>query len=73
MIEVIDNIAKLEGSAKEICTNFTHLLVTLINTFEREFDLSREESQKVITKCIEIAYMNDDERAKFLSEFNKEV
>ena len=71
MIEVKNNIATIDGTAKELCRDFTHILVHLINVLENVFELSREESRKVIDECINIAYMNDDERAKFLSELEE--
>ena len=73
MIEVNNNIAKLEGSAKEICIEFTHLLVHLIKTFEGDFGLSQEEAISVINECARIAYMDDDERAKTLDALTKEA
>lgn len=68
MIEVNNNIAKVEGTAKDICIEFTHLVVHLIKTLEREFNLSQEESIKILNECCRIAYMDDDSRAKYLSE-----
>ncbi len=68
MIEVNNNIAKVEGTAKDICIEFTHLVVHLIKTLEREFNLSQEESIKILNECCKIAYMDDDSRAKYLSK-----
>lgn len=72
MIEVHNNLARVDGTARDICIEFTHLVVHLIKTFEREFNLSQEESIKVINECCKIAYMDDDSRAKYLSELIKE-
>ena len=68
MIEVNNNIAKVDGTAKDICIEFTHLVVHLIKTLEREFNLSQEESIKILNECCKIAYMDDDSRAKYLSK-----
>ena len=72
MIEVNNTIAKVEGTAKDICLEFTHLVVHLINTLEREFNLSQEESINVLNECCKIAYMDDDSRAEYLSKFTEE-
>ena len=66
MIEVNNNIAKLEGSAKQICIEFTHLIVHLIKTLEGDFGLSQEDAINVINECAKIAYMDDEERANML-------
>ena len=71
MIEVNNNIAKLEGSAKQICIEFTHLLVHLIKTFEDDFGLSQEEAINVINECAKIAYMDDESRAEMLESMEK--
>ena len=71
MIEVNNNIAKLEGSAKDICIEFTHLIVHLIKTFEQDFNLSQEEAISIVNECAKIAYMNDDDRAVLLSELEE--
>ena len=68
MIEVNNNIAKLDGNAKQICLEFTHLVVHLIKTLENEFKLSQKEAIEVINNCAKIAYMDDEERARYLSE-----
>ena len=72
MIEIKNNIAKVEGSAKEICIELTHLIVHLLKTLENEFGLSQEDSLNVINECAKIAYMSDEERAKYLEELYKE-
>lgn len=71
MIEVNNNIAKLEGSAKQICIEFTHLLVHLIRTFEDDFGLSQEEAINVINECAKIAYMDDEDRAEMLESMRE--
>ena len=73
MIEVNNNIAKLEGSAKQICIEFTHLLVHLIKTFEDDFGLSQEEAISIINECAKIAYMDDEERAEMLELMKEET
>ena len=72
MIEVNNNIAKVDGTAKDICIEFTHLVVHLIKTLEREFNLSQEESINVLNECCKIAYMDDDSRSEYLSNMMKE-
>lgn len=72
MIRVEDNIAYIEGDPKTLCTQFTHLIVQLIKTLEEDFDLSQEEAIKIINNCAKIAYMDDEERAKYLSEIGGE-
>ena len=72
MIEVNNNIAKVEGTAKEVCIEFTHLVVHLIKTLEREFNLSQAESIDVLNECCKIAYMDDDGRAEYLNNILKE-
>lgn len=70
MIEVNNNMAKIEGSAKDICIEFTHLVVHLIRTLEKDFELSQEEAINVINECSKIAYMSDEDRAKYLDMLN---
>ena len=72
MIKVNNNISKVEGTAKEICTEFTHLVVHLIKTLEKEFNLSQKESINVLNECCKIAYMDDDDRAEYLNNILKE-
>lgn len=72
MLTVNNNISNIEGSAKEICIEFTHLVVHLIKTLEREFNLSQEESINILNECCKIAYMDDDSRAEYLSNMEEE-
>ena len=66
MIEVKDNIAKVEGTPKLICIELTHLLVHLIKTFEKEYDIEQKDAITVLNECARIAYMTDDQRTEEL-------
>lgn len=68
MIEIKDCIAKVEGSPKLICIELTHLLVHLLQTFEKEYNLPQEEAVGIINECARIAYMDDTARADYLSK-----
>lgn len=68
MISVEDNIAQIEGTPQELCTELTHLLVVMINCFQKDFNLSQEQSITVINECARIAYMTDEERAEELAK-----
>lgn len=68
MIKVEDSIAYIEGDAKTLCTQFTHLIVVLINTLQKDFSLSKEDCIKIINECARIAYMDDEDRAEYLSK-----
>lgn len=72
MIEVNNNIAKIEGTPKQLCKEFTHLIVQLINTFESEFSLSQEDCINIINECAKIAYMTDEERADKLKQLEED-
>lgn len=68
MIEVNNSVAKVEGTPKLICIELTHLLVHLIKTFEREYNIEQKDAITVLNECARIAYMGDDERAEELSK-----
>lgn len=68
MIEVKNSVARVEGAPKLICIELTHLLVHLIKTFEREYNIEQKDAITVINECARIAYMDDNERAKELSK-----
>lgn len=68
MISLKDNIAQIEGNPQELCTELTHLLVVMINCFQKDFNLSQEQSISVINECAKIAYMSDEDRANYLSK-----
>ena len=68
MIEVNNSVAKVEGTPKLICIELTHLLVHLIKTFEREYNIEQKDVITVLNECARIAYMGDDERAEELSK-----
>lgn len=68
MIEVNNSVAKVEGTPKLICIELTHLLVHLIKTFEREYNIEQKDVITVLNECARIAYMDDDERAEELSK-----
>ena len=72
MISVEDNIAQVEGTPKELCTELTHLLVVMINCFQKDFNLSQEQSISVINECAKIAYMDDESRAEYLLNIGEE-
>lgn len=72
MIKVENNVAYIEGTSKTICKEFTHLIIQLLNTLEKDFELSQEDAINVINQCAKIAYMNDEDRAKFLSNLGGE-
>ena len=67
MIEINNNISKIEGTAKQLCIDFTYLIVHLIKTLESEYNLSQQDCIKIINECAKIAYMDDNERSKFLN------
>ena len=72
MIEIKDSIAKVEGSPKLICIELTHLLVHLLQTFEKDYNISQEEAVSIINECAKIAYMDDEARANYLTELMEE-
>lgn len=71
MIKVEDSIAYIEGDAKTLCIQFTHLVVLLINTLQKDFSLSQEDCIKIINECAKIAYMDDEARAEMLERLEK--
>lgn len=73
MIKVDNDIAYIDGDAKTLCIQFTHLIVQLLNSLEKDFDLSQEEAITIINNCAKIAYMDDEERAKYLEEIGGKV
>ena len=72
MIKVENNIAQIEGSAKEICKEFTHIIIHLINTLENDFELSQEDAINVINECAKIAYLDDEHREEYLKNLEKD-
>lgn len=71
MIEVKDSIVRVEGTPKLVCIELTHLLVHLIKTFEKEYDIEQKDAITVLNECARIAYMNDDQRAEELAKLIK--
>jgi len=72
MIEASNNIVKIEGTSKTICTEFTHIVVHIIQTFEKEFELDQQQAICVINECCKIAYMDDESRSEYLRKLIKE-
>lgn len=72
MIRVENNVAYIEGTSKTICKEFTHIIIQLLNTLEKDFELSQEDAINVINQCAKIAYMNEEDRAKFLDNLGGE-
>lgn len=68
MLEVNGSLAKIEGTAKEITFELTHLLLSFKSTLMKEFEISEEDAMQIIAKCGEIAFMSNEERAKVLDE-----
>lgn len=68
MITVENNIAHIEGTPKQICTELTHLLVHIKKTLEIEYDMNEEQSMYVVNECAKIAYMSDEDRAEYLND-----
>ena len=71
MIEVNNSVAKVEGTPKLICIELTHLLVHLIKTFEREYNIEQKDVITVLNECARIAYMDDEARAEMLERLEK--
>lgn len=68
MIEVKNSVARVEGTPKLICIELTHLLIHLIKTFEREYNIEQKDTITVLNECARIAYMDDEQRARELTK-----
>lgn len=68
MIKVEKSTVYVEGTPKLVCIELTHLLVHLIKTFEKGYDLTQDQAIGIVNECARIAYMDDDERAEELSK-----
>lgn len=68
MIKANNDICTIEGSAKDLMKEFTLLIVNLVDTLQRSFELTEEDAWFVIKKCTDVAFMSNDERTKFLKE-----
>lgn len=72
MLRVENNIAYVEGTAKSICVEFTHLVVQLITVLETEFNLSQKEAITVINESCKIAYMDEEQRTEMIKNLKGE-
>lgn len=72
MIRCDNNTTQFEGDIKDICKEFTYLLIGLKDTLEETFGLLSEESEAVIAECGKIAFMDPIERKQYLDSFEGE-
>lgn len=75
MIKCEGNIAQYEGEPKDICKELTYLIMGFIDTLEKEYDLQREESIRIVAECANIAVMDPETRAEYMEQYEdwKEV
>ena len=73
MITVNKNVAQFEGTAKELTFELTHLLLGFKQNLIKEFGVTEEETLYIISKCGEIAFMSNQERAKYLKELEENL
>lgn len=68
MIKVENSTAYVEGTPKLVCIELTHLLVHLIKTFEKEYNLTQDQAIGIVNECAKLAYMDENDRAEFLAK-----
>ena len=68
MIKVEKSVTYVEGTPKLICIELTHLLVHLIKTFEKEYNLTQDQAIGIVNECAKLAYMDENDRAEFLTK-----
>ena len=68
MLFVTDNVTKIEGDPKQIMTELTILLSSFKVTLKKEFNLSEEDSNRILAKAYDIAFMDGPTRKRFLDE-----
>ena len=68
MIKIEKSVVYVEGTPKLICIELTHLLVHLIKTFEKGYDLTQDQAIGIVNECAKLAYMDENDRAEFLAK-----
>ena len=71
MIRCDNNTTQFEGDIKDICKEFTYLLIGFKDTLEETFGLLSEESEAVIMECGKIAFMDPIERKQLLDQYDE--
>lgn len=67
MIVAETSKVKFTGTVKELCLEFTHIILGFKSILLTEFNLSEDESCQVIKLCGEIAFMAPEERQQYLN------
>ena len=75
MIMCNGNTCQYEGEPKDICKELTYLIMGFVDTLQKDYDLSQEESVDVVVRCANVAVMQPEDRKKYLDalEEYKEV
>lgn len=68
MIEVNNEIVRMNGEPKELCVELTYLLSSFKDTMIKEFHVSEENISLAIAECCKIAFMSPIERKQYLDE-----
>ncbi len=68
MIEVYEDCVQSEGTPEELCRDYTRIIIHLVNTFQKEFQISQTEATEVLNECAKIAYMDGDEKLDYLKK-----
>ena len=70
MIKCEGKVAQYEGEPKDICKELTLLIMGFVDTLEKEFDLSREQSVYIVAECANIAVMDPEQRAEYMEKYD---
>lgn len=71
MIYVMNDVVNSEGTPEELCSDYTRVIIHLVNTFQKEFQISQQEATEVLNQCAKIAYMDGDEKLQYLKELSE--
>lgn len=67
MIKTTKKGIKIEGNVPEVLTNLTQIIAAVKEAFEAH-DISTEDVKKDIEKCVELAFMSEEELEKNAKE-----
>lgn len=68
MIIVTDNVTRIEGDPKQVMIELTMLLASFKETLRKEYNMTDEQGNMILSKAYEIAMMDNYSRKIMLDE-----
>lgn len=71
MLIVTENVTRVEGDPKQLMIEATMLLSSIKETLKKEHGMSNEDTNKLLAKMCEIAFMDNLTRKLYLDDMEK--